>query len=106
MKKTIIFIAAFLALLFIGLLSHETVLAKEQTTCPIMGGKIDKTFYVDHDGKRVYFCCAGCIDPFKKEPAKHIKKLEDEGIELTKVPAVKGKQEKKRKVDDHAGHNH
>ena len=65
MKKTTIFIAAFLALLFIGLLSHETALAKEQTTCPIMGGKIDKTVYADHDGKRVYFCCAGCIDPFK-----------------------------------------
>ena len=105
MKKTTIFFVAFLALLFYSLLSHETVLAKEQTTCPIMGGKIDKTVYADHDGKRVYFCCAGCIDPFKKEPAKHIKKLEDEGVELAKVPAVKEKQEKKQK-DDHAGHNH
>ena len=107
MKKTIIFIAAFLALLFIYLLNHETALAKEQTTCPIMGGKIYKTFYVDHDDKRVYFCCAGCIDPFKKEPAKHIKKLEGEGVELAKVPASKEKQKKQHKDDhDHTGHNH
>ena len=107
MKKTTIFIAAFLALLFIGLLSHETALAKEQTTCPIMGGKINKTVYADHDGKRVYFCCAGCIDSFKKEPAKHIKKLEGEGVELAKVPASKEKQKKQHKDDhDHTGHNH
>ena len=107
MKKTTIFFVAFHALLFYSLLSHETVLAKEQTTCPIMGGKIDKTFYVDHDGKRVYFCCAGCIDPFKKEPAKHIKKLEGEGVELAKVPAAKEKQKKQPKDDhDHTGHNH
>jgi len=106
MKKTNIFFAVLLALLCYSLLSHETVLAKEQTNCPVMGGKIDKKFYADHDGKRVYFCCVGCVEPFKKEPAKYIKKLEDAGIELTKVPAVKGKQEKKKKVDDHAGHNH
>jgi len=107
MKKTTIFFAALLALLFYSLLSHETALAKEQTTCPIMGGKIDKTVYADHDGKRVYFCCAGCIDPFKKEPAKHIKKLEGEGVELAKVPVAKEKQKKQPKDDhDHTGHNH
>jgi YHS domain-containing protein len=106
MKKTTIFFAALLGLLCFSLLSHGTALAKEQTNCPVMGGKIDKKIYADHDGKRVYFCCAGCIEPFKKEPAKHIKKLEDGGVVLTKVPAVKEKQEKKKKVDDHAGHNH
>jgi len=102
--KNKIFFAAFLALLFYSLLSHETALAKEQTICPIMGGKINKTVYADHDGKRVYFCCAGCIDPFKKEPAKYIKKLEGEGVELAKVPAAKKKQHKDD--HDHSGHNH
>ncbi len=107
MKKTTIFFAALLALLFYSLLSHETALAKEQTICPIMGGKINKTVYADHDGKRVYFCCAGCIDPFKKEPAKYIKKLEGEGVELAKVPAAKEKQKKQHKDDhDHSGHKH
>ena len=105
MKKTTICFTALFALLCFSLLSHGTALAKEQTNCPVMGGKIDKKIYADHDGKRVYFCCPACIEPFKKEPAKHIKKLEDEGVELAKVPAVKEKQEKKQK-DDHAGHNH
>ena len=55
---------------------------KEQTLCPIMGGKIDKKFFADHDGKRVYFCCTGCIAKFKKDAAKYIKQMEDKGIKL------------------------
>ncbi len=26
--------------------------------------------YADHEGKRYFFCCAGCPDAFKKDPAK------------------------------------
>ena len=58
-----------------------------QTTCPAMGGKIDTSLYVDHDGKRIYVCCAACIDAIKKDPAKYIKKLEDAGVTLAKAPA-------------------
>ena len=63
---------------------------KAQTTCPVMGGKIDKSIFVDHEGKRVYFCCDGCPETFKKDPAKYIKKLEDEGVTLDKPPARRG----------------
>ena len=59
---------------------------KQQTTCPVMGGEIDKSIYADHDGKRVYFCCPPCLDEFKKTPEKFIKKLEDEGVTLEKAP--------------------
>jgi YHS domain-containing protein len=61
---------------------------KVQTTCPVMGGAINKTIYADHDGKRVYFCCAACIDTFKADPEKYIKKLEDQGVVLKKAPAA------------------
>ncbi len=64
-------------------------LAKPQTHCPVMGGKINTELYADHNGKRVYFCCAGCIEPFKKNPEKFIKKLEDAGYEPAKTPAAK-----------------
>ena len=63
-----------------------SVYAKAQETCPLMGGKINKNIYVDHGGKRVYFCCQGCVAPFKKDPDKYVKKLESEGVELEKVP--------------------
>ncbi|MBL7222499.1 MAG: hypothetical protein ISS72_01470 [Candidatus Brocadiae bacterium] len=78
--------------------------AKAQETCPVMGGKVVKTIFADHDGKRVYFCCAGCVGTFKKDPAKYITKLEDAGVTLAKAePAAKPKDKAK---DPHAGHGH
>ncbi len=53
-----------------------------------MGEKINKRFCADHDGKRVYFCCPGCDRTFKKDPAKYIKKLEDAGVTVAKVPGT------------------
>jgi len=50
-------------------------LVPNQTVCPVMGGAINKAIYVDHESKRIYFCCAGCVDAFKKDPAKYIAKL-------------------------------
>lgn len=59
-----------------------------QTTCPVMGGAINKTLYTDHDGKRIYVCCPGCVDVIKKNPAKYIQQLEAKGITLDKAPGV------------------
>ena len=64
----------------------QTAWAKPQENCPVMGGKISKEVFVDHSGKRVYFCCNGCPETFKKDPDKYIKKLESEGVELEKAP--------------------
>lgn len=58
---------------------------KPQTTCPVMGGKINKELYVDHDGKRIYLCCAGCVSKVKADPEKYIRQLEDQGIQLETV---------------------
>ena len=61
-----------------------------QTTCPVMGGKIVKDQYTDYKGQRIYFCCAGCESPFKQDPEKFIAKLKDQGVTLAKVePATK-----------------
>ena len=73
--------------------------AKPQETCPVMGGKINKSLYADYEGKRVYFCCAGCIAPFNKEPEKFIKQLEGEGVEVDAAPVAVEKT-------GHEGHNH
>jgi YHS domain-containing protein len=58
----------------------------KQTTCPVMGGPINKEIFADYDGKRVYFCCAACLETFNKDPEKYIKKLEDQGVVLDKAP--------------------
>lgn len=63
-----------------------TSVVVEQTMCPVMGGAVNKALYVDHDGKRIYVCCMGCIDAVKKDPAKYVKEIEAKGITLAATP--------------------
>lgn len=55
-----------------------------QKTCPVMGGDIDPEVYLDHAGRRVYFCCEPCKDKFKADPAKYLAKLDAELSGATK----------------------
>jgi len=59
---------------------------KAQTLCPVMGGAVDKQIFVDHDGKRVYFCCASCIDAFRETPEPYLEKLHRDGVRLEDAP--------------------
>lgn len=62
--------------------------------CPVLDEKIDektKAIY-EYKGKIYNFCCAGCIDEFKKDPEKYIKKIEDQKCEE--------EDRNKRKVSD------
>jgi YHS domain-containing protein len=85
MKKLtcIIIAAAFCLTAALG-----TAWAKPQQTCPVMGGAINKSVYTDYNGKRIYFCCEGCPEKFKKDPEKYMKKFEAEGVELEKAPGA------------------
>jgi YHS domain-containing protein len=48
---------------------REAIKANE--TCPVTGDKIaDHTRFVEHEGRKVYFCCDGCVDMFKKKVAQ------------------------------------
>jgi YHS domain-containing protein len=41
-------------------------------TCPVGGETVDPAVaVVMHEGKPIGFCCAECIEPFKKDPAKY-----------------------------------
>ena len=72
-----------------ALLAFSTVaLAASQTTCPVMGGTINKELYADYNGERVYFCCMACPPQFEKDPQKFIDKLKAMGQEPEKVPAA------------------
>ena len=73
-----------------------------QKLCPVMGNPIDKDIYVDHNGRRVYFCCEMCVEQFKKEPEKYLKKL---GEQLQAKPSdPEGSTHKE--TDTHEGHEH
>lgn len=49
--------------------------------CPVsaekIGEEMDPVTY-EYEGKIYNFCCAGCIDEFKKDPEKFINKVEQE----------------------------
>jgi YHS domain-containing protein len=62
-----------------------------QTKCPVLGGNIDKNNYVDYKGYRIYFCCKGCDEEFKKNPDKYLEKMKAAGITPEKIPAPAGK---------------
>lgn len=87
--------------------------SKPQTNCPIMGGKINQEVFVDYNGQRIYFCCAGCPEQFNKAPETYLKKMAAAGITPEKLPAAEKKMEKQEmkemdhsKMEDHSGHNH
>jgi len=72
---------------------------KQQTTCPVTGDPIDKNLYVDYKEKRIYVCCADCIDKAKKNPEKYIKKLESMGQGVETIGDKTKKQSKDVKAD-------
>ncbi|HLD82427.1 MAG TPA: YHS domain-containing protein [Candidatus Omnitrophota bacterium] len=84
--------------------------------CPVSGEKIDeksKETY-EYKGKIYNFCCPACIDEFKKDPEKYIKKVEEEleaehkehteekqGMEMMQEPATSPQGHAA-----HEGHHH
>jgi len=55
--------------------AQQATQVAEQTTCPVMGGPINKAIFVEYQGKKVYFCCNGCPATFMADPAKYVSKL-------------------------------
>lgn len=80
---------------------------KNQTHCPVMGGKIDSTVYTDIQGQRVYHCCPMCSAKLKADPDKYFKKAADEGVLFeniqTTCPVSGEKLEDKSVYTDYMG---
>lgn len=88
-----------------GIIMDKAVAAekkvKAQTICPVMGDPINKKFFVDYKGYRIYFCCSSCPEEFKKNPEKYMKKLRESGVTLEKAPKTGAKKEDAAKHDHH-----
>jgi rhodanese-related sulfurtransferase len=65
---------------------------KAQSTCPVMGGKINKDIYVDAEGYRIYACCKGCLPKIKADPEKYIKKIKAKGESPLQLKSVRSKK--------------
>lgn len=71
---------------------------KEQTLCPVMGGAVNKKYFIEYQGEKVYFCCPGCDEVFLKEPEKYMDKLpqfRQKSMEQTHCPVMGGAINKK-----------
>lgn len=86
MKKLTLGFFTLLIGIFFSLSNPAQTLSKEdvQTKCPVLGGSINKRVYTDYQDYRIYFCCPPCIQEFKKNPEKYMKKFQDEGVVLEK----------------------
>ena len=92
MMKQLKHITTALAIILVASFSTYTANAKEagekeapkelknQTVCPVMGGKIDSTIYTDIQGQRVYHCCPMCSKKLKADPDKYFKKAAEQGV--------------------------
>jgi YHS domain-containing protein len=78
---------------------YATALANSytyQTQCPIMGGTISPKAAVElTDGRKIYFCCAGCDKKLAQNPEKYLPKLAAQGVgvsakDLLGAKAVEG----------------
>lgn len=82
-----------------------------QTHCPVTGEEIDPTASAElPDGNRVYYCCMACDPKVRAEPAKYVKKLEEQGtyIDAKKIAAAgkAGKAEKPEAKDKESEPKH
>ena len=74
--------AVVIGLVAVGCGKTETpppdVEAIAQKICPVEGNPINKDFFAEHEERKIYFCCAACIETFKNDPGKYIKKVDED----------------------------
>ncbi len=63
---------------------------KVQVSCPVTGKPIDKKVSSRLNGKKIYFCCKGCVAKFDKNPKKYAAKLAASYTYQTKCPVMGG----------------
>jgi hypothetical protein len=76
--------------------AEATPAVKVQATCPVAGGAIDKTQFVDANGFRIYACCAGCLAKIKADPDVALAKIRENGETPEAAPAKKDAGAKKK----------
>jgi YHS domain-containing protein len=67
--------------------------------CPVEGGKVDPEVTLVHEGKTIGFCCAGCDEEFKKDPAKFMAVLAKEEAKDDKGDAKDSKSKKEAELN-------
>ena len=64
---------------------HAAADIQRQTQCPVMGGAINRDFFVDVEGYRIYVCCPGCDDAIRDDPQRYIDEMQEAGVTLYRL---------------------
>ncbi len=79
-------------------------LPRVQVTCPVTGQPVKKDVFVEHNGRKVYFCCKDCPDVYEKNPEKYQGRLLSSYTYQTRCPVMGGKIDPQAFVDLTNGH--
>jgi YHS domain-containing protein len=84
-----VLLAAFCAAPFVGLADDAKPKLKPYTlkTCVVSGDKLGEMgdpYIYEYQGREIKFCCKGCVKDFQKDPAKYIKKINEEEAKAKK----------------------
>lgn len=78
--RKIFTLVGVLAIVSTGAFAQGKKAAPKEIACAVMtSNKLDvakatkSKMYADYKGNRYYFCCGGCPEAFKKNPAKYAK---------------------------------
>lgn len=59
-----------------------------QIKCPVMGGPLDGKTFIEYQGRKIGFCCDGCPQAFKADPAKYLSKSKEWSTEQVHCPVT------------------
>jgi YHS domain-containing protein len=84
-----VLLAAFCAAPLTGFAADAKPKLKPYTlkTCVVSGdklGEMGEPYVYEYQGREIKFCCKGCVKDFNKDPAKYIKKIEEEEAKAKK----------------------
>jgi YHS domain-containing protein len=89
LKRILALVLVAAAACFTLTLQAEDKEEKYEAKCPVSGKPIVETVSVDYKDAKVYFCCPGCPDAFKKDTAKYAAKANQQLVGTKQAVEVK-----------------
>lgn len=88
MLKNVLTASVALLVISVGLIAAEKK-AEFKATCPVSGKAATESTSVEYQGAKVYLCCPGCVEPFKKDTAKFAAKANQQLVATKQAKQVK-----------------
>ena len=82
----------------------EGAIIGNKVICPVMKTKFiptEKSPKTEYKGKIYYFCCADCVEKFKKEPEKYIKSMKTKEKKCSDCKDCDKEHKSGKKCDEH-----